>query len=285
MKTILVTTDFSASANNAVKYATQLATALHANIKIMHAIKVPSENVMAAQVAWPLEDYGSLTAEANDRLAILAETMSAKSEFNDKAVFKPVIDYTSQVGNVVDITRNLVQEENIGMVVMGMSGAGSLSRFFLGSNSRDMIENASFPLLLIPSNVSYAPVNKIAFATELNPEDLKLLQVLAQFVKPLNAEILITHITKDRYENHAQIKDADKFLNEISSKLNYHKIYYRHLNGFDVNNGLTWLCEHGQVDVVAMVHRQRSVIERLFDNSHTQDMARHINVPLMVFNH
>jgi hypothetical protein len=51
----------------------------------------------------------------------------------------------------------------------------------------------------------------------------------------------------------------------------------------EVDNGLDWLAEYGQMQVLAMVHRQHNVLHKLFRGSYTQRLKKRIFIPLMVF--
>lgn len=284
MKTLLVPTDFSPAANNAARYAMHLAKGMKAGIKLCNAFKVPAEAPMAARIAWPLEDYTSLKNEITEELRLLAGALTQEElSYPDLQDCHPQVDYISEVGTVTDVVRNLVESQKLPMVVMGMSGAGMVSRLVLGSNSHDMVEKASFPVLLIPSAVAYNGIHKIAFATDLSSGDIEVIHSLAGLAYFFNAEVLLAHVTDEKYDNPGHQHKIDSFLNDITSKLDYPKIYYRHIKSMDVDRGLEWLTEHGQIDMLAMVHRKHNIFDMLFNGSHTQKLAKHIELPLLVF--
>ncbi|MDO3628160.1 hypothetical protein [Mucilaginibacter sp. BT774] len=60
MKTIAILTDFSERAENAANYAYRLAQSLQADIILYDSFLVPSASPLAAQIAWPMEDYDQL---------------------------------------------------------------------------------------------------------------------------------------------------------------------------------------------------------------------------------
>lgn len=266
MKTILVPTDFSKPAENAARYALQLARYLEADISLCHAFFVPTVTPMAAQVAWPLYDYSGLKQDTDNALESLVKKLGVK-------------DGTNTVGQFTTVVTERVTQEKADMVVMGMSGAGALSKFFLGSNSQKMIDAASFPVLLVPAEFAFSGIKKIAFATDLSSGDIKVIHSLAGFARRFNADLLVTHIT-DHSEN---TEKSDAFLNEITCKINYDKIYYRQVKNADIDEGLDWLSDHGFIDMLVMVHHHRNFLDRLFTGSHTQRQIRHIHVPLFVF--
>jgi nucleotide-binding universal stress UspA family protein len=284
MKTIVVATDFSPAAENAARYALHFAKNIKAGIKLCHAFKVPAEAPMAAQVAWPLEDYATLKEDITADFSSLAEKLSNEEKaVSQPSSFHPGITYGSEIGAVTDVARNFIDEEKSGLLVMGTWGNGELSRVFLGSNSKEMVEKATFPVLLVPTDAAYNGVKKIAFATDLSKSDVDIIHSLGILARPFNAEILIAHVTDEKYDDPEHQQKVDSFLSDITGKADYPKVYYRHIKSRNVNNGLEWLAEHGQVDILAMVHRPHSFFKKIFIGSHTEKIARQVEVPLLVF--
>ena len=273
MKTILVPTDFSPSANNAAKYAVELAERVKADLKLCNAIKIPAESVFAGHVAWPLEDGASLRENSEAELNYLTTVLEEKTLHHSN--FKPRIRHSTGIGNVTDYIANLVSDDHINLVIMGMSGANVFSRYLLGSNSRQLIDKSDFPLLLVPKNHLYNPIGKIGFATDLSGSDIDTLHSLVNFARYFNASILITHVIEVPGDHQKQI---ESFLNEVTCKIDYPDIYYRSLQSDGVEDGLKWLTEKGQIDMLVMVHRDNNV----FSNSYTQKLAVETRVPLMV---
>ncbi len=286
MKKILVPTDFSPAAKNAARYALHLAVPLKEDIILCNAMTIPVEAVHVGGTAWPLEDYASIKGSVTEQLLDLSKHLENK--LKEYAGFfpedyHPTISLTSEVGSVTDVIRNVLDEHNGTLVVMGMSGAGSLERFFIGSSSRDLVDKASFPVLLIPSDYTFRPIKKIAFATDLDKSDINVVHALSCFAKALDAEIEIRHIADQKFRHGEAKYKADAFMAELCKRVTYPKISYHHIKSMDVDHGLDWLYEHGLIDLLVMVHRRHSFFGNLIFGSHTQQLARHITLPLLVF--
>lgn len=280
MKTILIPTDFSPNADHAAQYAFELGKHMKAGLKLCNAIMVPAAARMSPQVAWPLMDLSTLRKDAVQHLNKLSKKLKKEDKTTDE---QPPVEILAEVGTVPEVLKMIAEKEKINLVVMGTSGAGGLNRFFLGSTSRDLIDHADFPILLVPPGTNFKPLKRIAFATDLTEGDLELIHSLALFAKPFNAEILIVHITPDDFDAEVHQKKVDDFLNEITCKVHYHKVYYRHVKDMGIDEGLTWLTKNVDVDILAMVHRRHTFLQRLFEGSHTQKLAVHVKLPLLVF--
>jgi len=282
MKKILVPTDFSLPAENAAVYALNLAKSISANILLFNAIRIPANAPLAAQVNRPLVDYNTLKEEVTRELHELSQKLKMDDTGASLPVY-PAIQYKSQAGSVTTVVSHIFEQEKAFLVVMGLSGEGAVSRFFLGSNSRDLIDKANFPVLLVPSNSKFNGIRKIAFATDLSEKDIEVIHCLAGFAAYFNAEILLAHVSENKAEDAAHQRKLTAFLSDVTCKINYPHIYYRHINQGDVDQGLDWLAEHGLIDILVMVHRHNNLIGDLFHRSHTQKVARHIDIPLLVY--
>jgi nucleotide-binding universal stress UspA family protein len=281
MNTIIFPTDFSKHSENAAHYAWQLAKRVNARLILCNAFNVPAQEVMAAQVAWPLEDYDSMQKASALELKFLAGRLEKQTDKTDGN--NPLVSCESQVGSVADVVGALAIKERAVLVVMGTSKSGGLVHFLWGSKRNSLIEDVQVPLLMVPENYNYKSLKRIAFATDWNESDIEIIQTLASLARYDNAAILIIHVTNSEETEWLKSGDASVFLNQITCKVNYPNIYYRQIKNDDVDKGLNWLMENGEIDILAMVHRQRSVIERLMKGSHTKALAQLNQVPLLVF--
>ncbi|MET3115602.1 nucleotide-binding universal stress UspA family protein [Pedobacter sp. CG_S7] len=273
MKTILVPTDFSDMAENAAHYAMKLARDINANLLLCHAFTVPIIQPIAAQVILPLIDYSFMKKEANEQLQRLATKLRQVAiGSSDPDSYDPEISYISESGTVIAVLEDLVAEKSVCLVVMDMN-----------NNSHEMINKANFPMLFIPHEFQFNEIKKIAFATDLSESNVNVINSLSGLASYYYAEILLAHIFDDKIDHQEHQKRLSAFLNDIACKINYPKIYYRQINRENIDAGLDWLMVHGLVDMLAMVHHHDSFMEKIFTTSHTQNIARHIEIPLLVF--
>ncbi|MGZ3821065.1 MAG: universal stress protein, partial [Mucilaginibacter sp.] len=245
------------------------------------AIIVPAEVPQTGMVAWPMEEYDIMANDSADEL----KHLQGKLETEDFAgSFKPTISYVNEPGTVVDVVNNVVEGKKIDMIVMGTHGSSGLSNFLLGNHSRSMIDGANVPLLLVPPVAKMGAIKKIAFATDFKQreDDLESIYALIPLAKTLGADILITHVYNDKFQTPDFQQWLKQFLVEISNKANYPHIYYRIIKHDNTETGLGWLCGHGQIDMLAMFHRQHNFFDNILKGSHTKRMAGNTPVPLLV---
>lgn len=281
MNTLLIATDFSDNATHAAHYGYALAKQLSANVMLCNAFMVPAAVPQAAMVVWPMEDYDTLIQSSADEL----KTLKAGLESDYTTGYKPVISLVNEMGQLTTMVNDIIGNHNIEMIVMGTHGSSILSTLLLGNHSQKMIDGATKPLLLVPASAKKNAVKKIAYATDFkHPEsDLEAVYKLILLAKQLKAEILLTHVMDETHQSPTFKKWMDDVLTDLSNKADYPNIYYRIIKNNNPEGGLDWLTEHGQVDILAMLHHPHSFLEKLLKGSYTQKMASHINIPLLVF--
>jgi nucleotide-binding universal stress UspA family protein len=286
MKTIIVPTDFSAQADNAARYAIGIAREMKRDVKLCHALFVPIELPMADPGLWPLEDYAFLkdaAAKQLEGLAVELEDAIDDAAKGPASTHKPAISFDNEIGPVTDVVVNYMADENSSLVVMGISGTGGFADLIMGSKSKDLVDKADFPVLLIPGCAVFKGIKTIIFATDLSEGDIDVIKSIADVARVFKSEIRIYHITGEKYDRNEKRNQADAFMEKLRDEEHYSNIFYHHFRGMNINDGLEWLCEHGKIDLLAMVHRPHSLLYRLLTGCHTHHMARHIKIPLLVF--
>lgn len=279
MKQILVLTDYSACAKKAMQYAVELAQTIKAQLHFCHAIDLPAANAFSDLNPLPALDNPELREEAVQQLR---EYVAALQKNDCPALDKIPFTCSTGVGTATEVAQKLAQAQKINLIVMGLTGTSAVRRLLLGSNSRQMIDSAPVPVLLIPENAGFVPLKKIGFATDLTESDLNAIHEVALLFSAFDPELLLTHVSAAPSDFHDPRTPANQFLNRVTCKINYAKIYYRHITQADINEGLLWISEHGRMDMMAMIHRKTSGLSAILRGSYTQKMADMICLPLLV---
>ncbi|MBC8988341.1 universal stress protein [Pedobacter sp. N36a] len=283
MKTILIPTDFSEPAQNAAYYALQLNKVLSCNLTLCHAFIIPSA-LAIPQVAWPLYEYAAMQESTIKQLDLFADRLKVffKNDPDTKFSLPPEISCESEVGTVSDLIHKLVKEVRQTMVVMGMSGMGEVTRFFLGSISHHLINHTQVPILLIPAELKFAPIKRIAFATDFSHKDLEVIRSLTGLAAKYDADLVITNVKEEWVNEKEHHQKEHLFLDNLIKEINYSKIYIQHITVIDIDDGLQLLSTEFKIDMVVMVHKKAGMLHRLLVGSHTQTLAKQIKIPLLV---
>lgn len=275
MKTILVPTDFSTNAENALNYAVNIAKRIDARIILLHTFHIENNN---APLPLSIVDKQIETAKkkADASLEALCKKVSHGSKFS--------IDYISSENFLTDEILKLTEEKNIDFIVMGTQGAnGRLGRQIFGTNSSHVIEKAKCPVLAIPEGASTNDIKTIMYATEYLDSDIICLQSLVDLAKLFEANIQIVHITLFADSKNRKVLEVFKL--KVAKNISYKDISYKLLIGNNIEQKIESHAKEEKVDMLVMSAHHRSLMDKLFGKSITKVMAFYLEVPLMVFHH
>lgn len=287
MKTVITLTDFSPNATHAAHVALKLAMSLKADLLLCNAYIMPAEIPSPYTIAWPFEEYEMLNEESTAMLTLLKsqletwqETLNTHEEFNTR------ITVNSSFGDLCSVIKFLSSANDVAVVVAGMHDKDGLTTVLQGNQIKRMIDNINLPLLLIPPAAVFDHIKRIAFATDLTSvkDDIEALSLLNKLIRPLDAEILLTTI--DNKDNYHVINEQfmQEILNTMALKNHNDMLNTRILRCKQIEDGLTRLCAEERLDMLVMVHHHFGFIKRLFKGSHTHQMSKNINIPLLIFN-
>lgn len=282
MKNILVLTDFSPEAGHAAAYAYSMAVELRADLTLCNAIKVPADTPLASFISWPIQQSGDLIKESDSQLKKLRSDLERSGR---EMLHKPKISVSNQTGTLKDVAENVLFDQFIDLTVMGAHGAGGISEFILGSQSRYMIDNFNAPVMLVPLSAKIKPIKKIVFATDFHftQSNKEFILQLVPLAKSFGAEIFISHIHSSDKESEGFDEMVNAFMFQICSEVESPRISYRSIGSFSTKNGLELLMSDGQMDMLVMVHRDKCFLSDLLIGSLTKRMASSIEFPLLVF--
>ncbi len=275
MRTILVPTDFSYTADKALNYACEINKKLNAEIMLFHSYHVPAIINDAQSVAISDEEQNKGSEDALKVLKERFEKQFPGMNFNMKAVQGLA-------------TEGIVEEEKntkIDLLVMGTQGASGLREILLGSNTAIVIENSICPVLAVPENSVHKTISNILFATDFNESDFLTLTVLAKIAEKFNATISIVHVSETAKESEFESNTQQWIEEELESKYQarYNKLKFHCLVGGDVEEELNYFIGKNDIDLISLTMRKRGALSKLFDRSLTKKLVNHTHIPLIAF--
>lgn len=265
IKKILVPTDFSDAANNALNYATEIAEHFGAEIEILHAFSIP---VLTAR-GKPFLPNPEVAEEnrhlAEEHLEELKKTVSAKHNIKFNLLAIPIY-WQLELAEVIN-------DRQADLIVLGTTGASGLKKIFMGSNAARVIQNSAVPVLAIPENAKLAQLTKIGFAYDGLPlKELEKLSVINSFSKLFKAGIHVFQIVNDKLSPSVNPSEVLHYLSDPS---------YTEIDENEVKAGILKRIDSHELDLLVMIPRQRGFFHNLITGSITERVAYEISVPLL----
>ena len=166
MKRVLVPTDFSACADNAINFAVESARIVPLQITLLHSFEIIS-NVYTDYVGVNKEFNTTLLNEANSKLIKLKEEIKEKH-----GVPVDVVISTESLQEAISTT---LQNGKFDAIVMGTLGASGIKEKLWGSRTANTISKSGVPVFAIPNDYKWKKPQKILLATNQFEKDPEIL--------------------------------------------------------------------------------------------------------------
>ncbi|MDP9079388.1 MAG: universal stress protein [Bacteroidota bacterium] len=279
MKTILMLTDFSENANHAAKTAAKVAPQLNADILLYNTYYDHPILPTYAGGPWVVEEFVFLKDETTAKLNQLAIQLRQSIAGRSKDGFKPKTNYQCGEGSLGKNTAAIIEENNVGLVVIGSSTDSSIDHVLFGSDTMDVIDHASCPVLIIPPKVELNDLKKVTLAIAFELADINAISYLTDLGKKLNFQLEIVHVSiLEKKDDPVKGKAILDHINAIKQD----NITYQEIRGTDVAKRLGRLCKENGSAMLALVHHKGGFFSGLFNKSTTAAALDNQHIPLMV---
>lgn len=275
MRVIIVPTDFSENAFNALRCAQQYFKYEKAKFVIVHTYADEVYENKAVITRDLLEEYKEIKRKASEEaLAQVLERAAAfapnpKHTFETRAIF----------GTLLDEVNTLVNNQDADLVVMGTQGKTADRRITYGSNTLQVIKYVKCPVLGIPLDFKYNRPERILFPSELmipyKGRELKMISCLA---KSFRAQVHLLYISNfDRLSlRQEDVRAAWEYRFRESEQT-----YTRHNDG-DIASIINDYITENEINMVVMVNSQHTYMETLLNKSAIDEVGLNTNIPFLI---
>lgn len=283
MKTILLATDFSKNADNAISYAIRFYREEPCHFLLLHAYKVDGYDQSSRLV--PIPGAERMSAERERIEKQLKEYIRKFSQpledgnsptlisrFKALAVNKPLVSAVQEI----------LEDQKIELLVIGTQGHTGSSEVIYGSNTVNLMEEIQrCPILAIPAHVSFSPPRELvlanSFKAELKPEDI---QFLTGVSKKFSAPVRVLHIADEGGLSMDQKSNKERLetnFRETNIKYSFHEL--EHLS---IPLGIYAFTQSRGSDLIAFINKKHSLIENLLLDPLYRNLAHYSKVPVLV---
>lgn len=139
-KNILVPTDLSEGAEQALDYACELARTLDATVHLLNVIGIPILGVPELGVALTSTMIDSLIADNQAALDAAVAKRAGQARFGEVML---------RTGDARDLINHAAKEIGADLIVMGTHGRRGVTRALLGSIAETVVRSAPCPVLTV----------------------------------------------------------------------------------------------------------------------------------------
>jgi len=264
MKEILVPTDFSDSAQNALDYAVALANRFGSKILLYHVFKIRITSRTFVSIDAVLKE------EAEEKMQ---ETIRA---YKPRLKGGASMEGLAMRGDVIPAITHRAETEPADLIVMGTEGASGIRGVVLGSTAVGILENSDIPVLVIPKGANYSGLQSLVLALdEKAVEDQKVLAPLLRIAAAYDLPVKIFHKTDPEHPTEIDEK-IEPLFEEVS-----HALYYE-ASEMSTRDSIIQFARREMADLLCLVRRKRNFLEKLFQSSMTREQVLHGNIPMLI---
>lgn len=264
MKNIIVATDFSKEAENALRYAAAAAQKLEAKIILFNAFNIPPHT---GNTLFPASAIQELIDFNNNILKQKAEELNKE--------FSIDVLYESSLMELDDEIDKLIKKHEADLVVMGMA-PNSLSQDLFGNTTTSFITRLKFPVLAIPLGAKFNGINKILFACDiLRGVEKQILDRIKTFALAMGAEVEVFSVNqklKNLKEEH--LSDINTGLQDVNYSL-------KNIESTEIIREIAYEIKAFDADILIMIPHKYSFWNSLIHQSKTRIMSSKSDVPLL----
>lgn len=279
MRKILIPTDFSKNAMNALKYAVELFKYDRSEFYIMHAYQ---DDIYADESKLIQDNLKTVTTsvskESQKELEKTVEVIKGISP-NPRHTFNII----SANNLLVDEADKIVDEQNIDVIVMGTKGETDDKKLTFGSHTLQVLRYVQCPVLAIPADYKYTQPKHILFPTNyLIPYKRRELKLLCEMSSPYRAVIDMFYISKSEKLSMRQ-KDNQNFIKEELSKntINFKIEKSNQISNKQIINSIYKYVKENHVDMLVMVNTRHSFLENILFQSTIDELSLHLDIPFL----
>ena len=272
MKKILVPTDFSKEAENALKVAAQLAKKHGSEIYLLHMLELPLQEVDALSTHSLLPESMFFMKLAHKKF----EDMLAKDYLEGIDVTEIVKNHQAFSG-VTDAAR----ENGIDIIVMGSHGASGFKEMFIGSNAEKVVRTSNIPVLVIKNEHNDFKVNDFVFASDFKKDNKETYKQATDFAKAFGAKIHLLMV--NTANNFTTTAESKKRIAEFIKDYDFQDYTMNIYNDESVEQGILNFSRGINADLIGISTHGRQGIAHFFNGSISEDIVNHAKRPVITF--
>jgi nucleotide-binding universal stress UspA family protein len=274
-KKIVVPTDFSRNAWNAISYALELFKNEACDFYVLNAYDTNHYLLDPLMALNPGDDALQIAQEQSEKgLAKISQRISFRDEALDHQFF-----YISEATDLLSALIEIVEKKDIELIVLGTKGNTDASNVAYGSNAVKVMEKIrNCPVLAVPPNVLFTEPNEIVFPTSFRTHfKRKELDHLIYIAQITNAPVRVLHVQKEEALDEIQ-QNYKALLMECLDGLDYS---FHNLDDSNVSEALQFFVQSRGSEMIAFINKKHTFFSSIFSQPMVKKLGASTKVPLL----
>ncbi|MBO0330265.1 universal stress protein [[Muricauda] lutisoli] len=279
-KRVLLPTDYSKNALNAIRYALELYKNIRCDFYILNAFHVSGYTLDSMRVPEAGEPYYEAAKQESEEGMERLMKMVKLHPQNDKHEFHTITTFNS----LTEAIRNVIDKKDIDIIVMGTKGITESKARIFGTNTVNVMEQIrECPVIAVPNNYMFEEPKEIVFPTDYKtPFKKKEIGDLIEISKLFDAKINVVHIDKDK---DGKLSRKEKINKELLQEILQGTDYEMHFLPADkISSGINKFIEDHNCDMVAFLNKKHLFFGSILSNPLVKKIGYDPQVPILELN-
>lgn len=268
MKTILVATDLSAAAHNAVNYAADMALSIKADLLLLTVAELPV-SYSDVPIILGLEDIMRNTEK---------DIKELKAEVQLRTKGKINIETEVGMGSFFNELKQVCERIRPYTVVMGSQGKTAAEHILFGSHATHAIRDLDWPVITVPPNALFSSIKKIGLASDLTKVvETTPIDEIKMLVNDFNAELHILNTGKKEVFSGDVVFESG-LMQEMTMAL---KPKFHFIASDNTDEGIIDFVDKNKIDLLIVLPKRHKFLGKLIHKSHSKQLVLHSHAPVM----
>ena len=272
MKKLLVPTDFSNEAENAIKVAAQLAKKHDCELILLHMLDLPLSQLNDGGAPTDLPEAVYFMKLAHKQF----ETVMSNSYLEDITVHE-MVDFHDISTGILDTCK----EHYVDLIVMGSHGSSGLKEMFIGSNAEKIVRTSETPVLVIKNEHTNFNIREFVFASDFKNDNKETYKQAIKLAEAFDAKIHLLMV--NTVANFTTTADAKVRISEFIQDTNFKNYTINIYNDETPEKGILNFSHIINADLIGISTHGRQGIAHFFNGSLSEDIVNHANRPVITF--
>lgn len=267
MNTIIATTDFTKESRTSVNYAAKLALLNKAELILLHATYIPVVSDAFVDINASIEE---IAASDSKKMAELVRHIQSKQgpALRVKGI--------NEIGLTKEIIKEHILRYEDTLLVMGMKHIDKFSQVVFGSTVTDLAGRVPCPILVVPPEARFRPWKKIAFAFDNKEIPFNNgIRFIKNMLERYDSKMHYVHVGQETESSTFNMGSTQQLIGGAS------QMHYIHETDNTTNSLQDWI-RRFKSNVIVMVARKHTIVWRMFNESHTKQMAFQSSIPVLI---
>ena len=275
MKHILIPTDFSINAWNAIEYMMAFCQKSTIHLHLVHIEFGSAASSDAHLHSNGIRLFESNTLTSQQQLDGTVDKIRMLFPKNDMTIETHVMH-----GFFIDGIKRAIRDFQIDMIIMGTKGASGLREATLGSLTGAVITRVKCPVFVIPEKAEFHHPENIVLPTDFNMlYKQRVLDTLFEMADKHQSNIKILRVAQQAHPLQAEQEKNRNFLLDALARRPHS---FHVVTSPKLEEGLQSFIDDMNIQMVAMIAKNLNFFQRLLLKPRIQTISYHTEIPFLV---